>query len=338
MSDALTVFTRLSPAKPTPIYDTYWRFAAERQAIFFRKLDGLAPPWTSDPILSLYKFTNVYRASDRVSQFLIRKVIYGGDQSPTEIFFRTILFKIFNRIETWKLFERNFGQISYQEYGFNLYDSLLCQAKAEGQRIFSAAYIMPSGRSTFGYSAKHRNYLKLLERMMKDEVPERIREMRSMREAFELLRSYPSIGDFLAYQYVIDLNYSEMTDFSEMEFVMPGPGALNGIKKCFSNFGGLNESDIIRLVADRQEQEFARLDLKFQSLGGRRLQLIDCQNLFCEVDKYSRVAHPKVKDKSGRRRIKQKYLAKPEPIDYWYPPKWGINQTIEHNLVRLTKP
>jgi len=50
-----------------------------------------------------YRFTNVYRASDRVSQYLIRRVIYEGDQSEEEVFFRTLLFKIFNRIETWEI-------------------------------------------------------------------------------------------------------------------------------------------------------------------------------------------------------------------------------------------
>ena len=42
---------RITPLKPTPVYDTYWRFAAERQRVFFRRLEGLPPPWTDDPIL-----------------------------------------------------------------------------------------------------------------------------------------------------------------------------------------------------------------------------------------------------------------------------------------------
>ena len=90
----------------------------------------------------------------------------------------------------------------------------------------------------------------------------------NMREAFEILRSYPMIGDFLAYQFVTDLNYSEICDFSEMEFVIPGPGARDGIHKCFSDLGGLSEPDIIRLVTDRQEYEFERLGLVFRSLWG----------------------------------------------------------------------
>ena len=89
----------------TEVFDTYWRFAAERQRVFFRKAAGSQPPWTSDPILVRYRFTNAYRAADRVSQFLIRDVQLGGPQNARDLFFRTILFKLFNRIDTWRLLE-----------------------------------------------------------------------------------------------------------------------------------------------------------------------------------------------------------------------------------------
>lgn len=78
---APTVFARLSPAVPTTVYETYWRFAAERQRIFFQRARGEQPPWSEDPILERFKFTNAYRASDRVSQFLIGNVIYAGPQT-----------------------------------------------------------------------------------------------------------------------------------------------------------------------------------------------------------------------------------------------------------------
>lgn len=324
----VSVFTTLSPARSTVVYDTLWRFAAERQEVFFRRLEGSLPPWTNDPIIARYKFTNAYRASDRTSQYLIRHVIYEGNQAPEEVFFRTILFKLFNRIETWEILKSKVGTISYADYSFAGYDQVLTAEISSGTRLYSAAYIMPSGKSTFGYPQKHRNQLKLLERMMEDETPQRIANASSMKYAFGVLRSYPTIGDFLAYQYVTDLNYSNLTDFSEMEFVVPGPGAIDGIHKCFSDLGGLNETDIIRLVTERQEQEFDRLGLRFRALWGRRLQLIDCQNLFCEVSKYARLKHPEIKGASDRTRIKQVYRQSEKPLEYWYPPKWGINHLI----------
>jgi hypothetical protein len=164
--------------------------------------------------------------------------------------------------------------------------------------------------------------------MVRDNVPERLQDCGSMEKGFYILRSYPMIGDFLAYQYITDLTYSILTDFSEMEFVMPGPGARDGIRKCFRDTGHLSEVDIICLMADVQEEQFARLGLRFRSLWGRRLQLIDCQNLFCEVSKYARCAHPEVAGISGRTRIKQKFRPNPEPLSHWYPPKWGINHLL----------
>ena len=320
--------SRLSPAKPTIVYESYWRFAVERQEVFFRRLGGSSPPWTDDSILAHFKFTNAYRASDRVSQYLIRHVIYEGSQCSEEVFFRTLLFKVFNKIGTWELLKAAVGEIEYSSYSFDAYDNVLTRALAAGRAIYSAAYIMPSAGRVFGHTRKHRNHLKLIEGMMADDVPQRITGARTMRDAFGLLRSYPSIGDFLAYQFVTDLNYSEITNFSEMEFVVPGPGALDGIRKCFSDLGGLTEADLIRVVTERQEDEFQRLGLRFRDLWGRRLQLIDCQNLFCEVSKYARVKHPDIKGVGTRSRIKQVYRPTVEPVEYWYPPKWGINGLI----------
>ena len=318
----------LSPAKQTAAYDTFWQFAAERQQVFFRKLEGFPPPWTEDPIIKRHKFTNAYRASDRVSQYLIRHVIYKGDQTPEEIFFRTILFKLFNKIETWELLTSKLGFPTFKEYSFADYDEIYVEAMGQGTAIYSGAYIMPSGSRTFRYREKHRNHLKLLESMMKDHVADRIAQAPSMERSFDLLRSYPGLGNFLSYQLITDLNYSLLCDHSEMEFTSPGPGALDGIHKCFSDLGGFNEADIIRWVADRQEREFEGRGIVFRSLFGRPLQLIDCQNLFCEVSKYSRIKHPEIRGTNDRTRIKQIYRPAIKPIEYWYPPKWDINELV----------
>ncbi len=316
---------RWYPVRPTVVFETYWRFAAERQAIFFRRLRRQAAPWTDDRVLREFKFTNAYRILDRVSQYLVKNVIYAGPQTEEEIFFRTILFKLFNKIETWELLLQQMDEVSWAKYRFRVYDTILTDAKQSGARIYSAAYIMPSGSGPLTYSLKHRNHLRLLEMMMKDRAFSRLARVCSMREAFEILREYPSIGDFLAYQYVTDINYSELTCFSEMEFVVPGPGARDGIRKCFADLGGLNEVELIKRVAVRQVEEFALRGISFQGLPGRPLQLIDCQNLFCEVGKYARIVHPEIRGLSNRTRIKQIFEPNLEPIQYFFPPKWGLN-------------
>jgi alpha-glutamyl/putrescinyl thymine pyrophosphorylase clade 1 len=308
--------------KATPVYDTYWRFAARRQALFMRRVAGAQAPWTSDEILARHRFTNAYRASDRVSQYLIRHVIYSGDQKPEEIFFRTLLFKLFNRIHTWQKLEELVGQPTWKRFDYDRYAHVLDDIRARGETLYSGAYIMPS--PSFGCPRKHRNHLRLLEFMMRAGAPRRVARATSLREVFEILRGYPSFGDFLAFQFTIDLNYSEMLNFSEMDFVVAGPGARDGIRKCFSDTAGLVDADVIRAITERTDLEFERLGLTFQTLWGRRLQLIDCQNLFCEVDKYARVAHPEHRGLSGRTRIKQQFNPNSAPLGQWYPPKWGL--------------
>ncbi|MFN3166410.1 MAG: nucleotide kinase domain-containing protein [Phycisphaeraceae bacterium] len=315
--------SKLHPVVPTKVYDTYWYFAAERQKVLFSRLSGDGPPYTEDPILSQYRFTNAYRVADRVSQYLLQHVIENSENDPDDLFFRIILYKTFNKIDTWEHFVNEFGEPHWDSYDFAKYDRLLSNLSKSGYSIYSAAYIMPSGGNSFGYRRKHQNHLALIEAMIRDRVPQRIADSGHMKDVFELLCSYPMIGPFLGYQYATDINYSPLTDFSEMEFVIPGPGAKDGIRKCFTDQGGLSDAEIIRLVTERQEQEFASRGIEFRRLGDRPLQLIDCQNLFCEVDKYARVAHPDIQGISGRTRIKQKYRSDSRPLGLMLPSKWG---------------
>jgi hypothetical protein len=311
---------------PAEVYDTYWRFAAERMSIYHKRLEDPIGPWTDDRILRAYRFTNAYRAADRVSQYLIREVQYRSDrsQAPDELFFRTMLFKLFNRIETWELLEHDLGPIAWQSANLDRISRVLNEAFRHGARLYNAAYIMPS--PAFGFARKHDNHLALLRRMMEDRLPAHLSRARSLEEAYRLLLSYPSLGPFLAFQYVIDLNYSELMDVSESDFVVAGPGALDGISKCFKLASGIPPGEIIFSMVDRQEKEFKRFNLNWKNLFGRRLHPIDCQNLFCEVSKYTRVSHPNVKGVAARTRIKQVYkIDRAQIIRPFFPPKWGIN-------------
>lgn len=319
---------KLKP-KVSIVYNTYWKFASLRQEVFFNRLNQHNYPWTEDPILTEYKFTNVYRSTDRVSQYLIKNVIYKGSQDPNELFFRILIFKIFNKIETWEYLKSELIDISWKNYSYKKYDTLLLELLNIKIPIYSAAYIMASGKSAFYLDRKHQNHLKLIEMMINDNLPNKLLNSKSMEEGYNLLKSYPSIGEFLAYQFITDINYSNLTNYSELEFVKAGPGAKDGITKCFSDLRDYSFEDVIKMVNEKQEDEFQRLGLNFNNLWGRKLQLIDNQNIFCEVDKYSRVAHPDSIGLSKRTRIKQKFkLLEKEDINFFFPPKWNINDLI----------
>ncbi len=308
--------------EPTAAFDSYWALAAERQEIFFRRLRGERPPWTDDPILAANRFTNAYRASDRVSQYLINEVIYGQPADERSTVLRVLLFKIFNRIETWRFVERAVGGLTVGTFDARYLAELMDSRMASGERLYSAAYIMPSPK--LGETRKHANHLRLLDQLLVDGTVDRILAADSLRELYDTLVGVHSFGPFLAFQFSIDLNYTELFDFSEMDFVVAGPGAHDGIAKCFLNASDLPAEDVIRAVTESAADQFEAAGIEFNSLWGRPLQLIDCQNLFCEVSKYARVAHPELAGCNGRTQIKQRYSPTRASLRIGYPPKWGV--------------
>jgi hypothetical protein len=91
-------------------------------------------------------------------------------------------------------------------------------------------------------------------------------------------------------------------------------------------------------MTDRQEKEFARLGLRFPGLFGRPLQPIDCQNVFCEISKYARVAHPEIAGVANRTRIKQIYRPHQSPLPApRFPSRWGLRVAIEQAGTRKAR-
>jgi hypothetical protein len=81
---------------------------------------------------------------------------------------------------------------------------------------------------------------------------------------------------------------------------------------------------VIQACVEGQEMFFEHFKLEPVTLFGRRLHAIDCQNLYCEIDKYARVAHPEFTLSGGRTKIRQA-LSPSGPLPKpFFPPKWGI--------------
>ena len=315
--------------KRQEVYDLYWYFACERQNIFWKKTYGESAPWTNDKILQEYKFCNSYRVNDRVSQYLLKNVIYNGKKySDEDMLLRIFLFKLFNKESTWELLLNNFEDITLKAFNVKDYSRVLENAISNGIKIYNDAYISCANKA-FGYDRKHDNHLALLNKMFnEDKIQNKIVKCKTMEEAFNIIKSYPLIGNFMAYQLVTDINYSEVVNWKEDEFTVAGPGSLRGIKKCFVDKGKMSNEDIIRYMYEHQDEEFKRLNLEFKRIGNRPLQLIDCQNIFCELDKYCRQALPDLK--SNRTKIKKHYVPKKDKIKYIYPTKWKLNMGVCH--------
>lgn len=308
----------------------YFYFMQERMNIFWQRNShscNLFCNLTDDPILSEYKFTNVYRVCDRVSQYLVRNVIYNtkNNYSAQDTILRIILFKIFNRIDTWEYLEQKLGAITVSNFDIMVISNLLAE-RIKSQPIFSAAYLMTGTHANYsdGYTYKHEKWLNMLQsEIMNIKTIEKILNCQSMKELYEILIGCSFIGPFLAYQYAIDLNYSDLFDFDENSFVMAGIGAIRGIKKCFSDLEHYSYEDAIKYTADHIDKYREKYGYTFKNLYGRAPKLIDLQNCFCETDKYLRVKLPELS--IGNKRIKQKFKMNPIDIEFYFPRKWELN-------------
>ncbi len=302
----------------------YFYFIQERMNMFWRKFDN-SKILTEDPILQEYKFTNVYRACDRVSQYLIRNVISKDSTkySAEDMLLRILVFKVFNRINTWEYLEE-VSPISLASFDVKELSQLLTK-RQKSMPIFSNAYMMTGSHSKYVHlSTKHQVWLQMIEdEFISEHGFSKILNSCSMLDVYNLLRTYPLIGDFLAYQYTIDFNYSSYLNFDENSFVKAGIGAVRGIKKCFVSYGKSYE-DAIRYTYDHFEelqQRYGYTD--FRPLPGREPKLIDLQNCFCETDKYLRAAMPELKVENVR--IKQRYKSTAKNIDFYFPVDWDVS-------------
>jgi hypothetical protein len=333
----------IAELEPTLVFESFWRFIDLRYVIYFQRLRGEPPPWTADPVLSKYKFTNVFRACDRVSQEGIRISLDAvSTTSVEEQFFRILLFKLFNKIETWQALTTALGEEPrLANFDLERYDEILEGLRRERVKIYSAAYMMPCPEDykVEGILRKHTMHLRMIWDMLAASIPALLKRAGNLEGAYNVLRNVRMLGPFLAYQLVIDINYGPYLGYRENEFIVPGPGAEEGVLKCFGNPGKRSATDIIRLVTEYQDiLSQVVTGTGAPRLFGRPLQLIDIQNCFCEIAKYARVAHPEFN--TERTRIKHSYLPKPGPPlpKPVFPRQWQIDTARDEFYDRSPSP
>lgn len=310
---------------PRPgVYELYWKFAYERQKVFEGRIRSDQGPWTDDPILQVYKFCNVFRAADRVSQYMIKEVCYNPEQSePDDRLFQIVAFRIFSNIATWNSVRSILGHApTINDLVSGRFEEALAETKEKNGTLYTGAFILCAA-DAYGRAKKHLNHVELFKDMFVNQaLGKKILDAKSLQEVYDRLHSFPLMGDFMSYQIAIDLNYSDLINFSENDFTKAGPGALRGIKKVFESTKGYTTEEVIIWMVDHQDEEFEKLGYKFNGLFGRKIHAIDAQNLFCETDKYCRKAMPELA--SARVRIKSKFVENKQPVELFFPPKWHL--------------
>jgi hypothetical protein len=325
------------------LYDLFWEFANAR-------LELMKTRATTDPVLQKHKFTNCYRACDRVSQYLIREVILDQavQYEPESVLLRVLLFKVFNRIDTWEYLQRKWDRWRHDPHidwrGWQSDDVImwLDERSNAGYPVFTGVYRITS-KDCYGGGSKHANYVMCIDEIMRRS--EAILASKSLEQCFQTLLDVPLLGPFLSMQFCTDLGYTGLFPWAENDFIYPGPGCKRGISKTF----GIAFGDIPSIMSKLREVQadgpdrFPGLPLVKEVNGQsydfhRPLSLMDIQNLFCEFDKYLRVAKPEIGvsgfgSRKVAKRPKQQYspartdngeLRSPLswPDSYVFPEKW----------------
>lgn len=279
--------------------DTFWQFVAERQNIWYRQIvEQQSPPWTDDPVLQGYYFTNIYRELDPGTQYAIQNILEADEPKPDKLF-NVMIYRLIGRLET------------HQYLGFqrlDAFDPSSFERKLKHRRddldkpVFTGAY-MVSGYSQMGSDDKVENITQLFAKI-RDEMEDTftaIEDADRLQKVFSAIRQLPGFGEFLAYQITVDLLYpldcyngESFLPFSADDWAKAGPGAKKGVKLLYDTEQRGGYLDVMQWLQDQQQDAFERLDIDFKPIldrnGERKpISLANIQNCLCEFHKYCKI-------------------------------------------------
>lgn len=272
------------------------RFMEARHHIYLARARGDAPPWTRDPILREYKFTNVYRELDRQTIWIdanIRRPF--ADHSHLWFMLaiarigctREMLAELISTRGAWPSID---GRWSFAAFSRVL--ARYVQAhRHDGARAFYAAW-----------QVNHNLYRRLDETWARrHHIADSLNKTTTLEAAYMLLDGLPGWGGFMRYELVCDLRHTrylrEATDV--LTWTQPGPGSQRGLNRVFGlppKYRTWQHAHFIAEAMALLNWISARWD------HAPALELRDVEHSLCEFDKYERA-------RLGEGRPKQRYHA-----------------------------
>ena len=119
----------------------HFAFLRERYQILLRRRAGQPPPWTDDPVLQTWRFTNVRREDDRTT-IAFRETVRDPLRDDPHVLLATIAWRWFNLIETGEVL-RPF-LMSKDAWNRAEVERLLQARRDAGDNIFTGAYMVNS--------------------------------------------------------------------------------------------------------------------------------------------------------------------------------------------------
>lgn len=202
-------------------------FIIERYNIYVKKeIMKMPAPWTKNPILAKYRFTNVFRELDYVTKSLINGVSKVESLPFEDRFLNTILFRLWNNPDTffdlggpWTK-EEIYNGLELKEKVRPVYREL---AQKDPNRLWwSAAYNQGATKSVWKYPTGD-GLKRTGEKDLEPDIPLRVFHLgpylkehnifkrciraKDQKACYEVLLTIPAFASFIAYQVFVDLTY-----------------------------------------------------------------------------------------------------------------------------------
>lgn len=297
------------PQLDMDVYRMLLYYIQERYAIRLAKEAGEPQPWTDDPVLQHWRFTNIRREHDRESKWLIEHISTNPELSYRDKLLNTIMFRLFNRHQTAEKlglpikFTKNFDPEKYRGlcsdpdhlYFTNVfYTSGL---KMGLERYCEGEDCVPMRVLWFiDYLIKHNSLQKLSSKHITG----------GGYQVYKLLTKFEGIGAFMGYQLFVDFTYIPEFPVSENSFVVAGPGCKAGLDLLFTSKGGLNYEECLFWLVDviNKELDFSKVFTDLPEYD-QKMNVMSLENCFCELQKYYKAYYGLGKPKNTYKPFKE---------------------------------
>lgn len=279
-------------------FNTFVFYLNEREKIRQKRINGEPGPWTEDPILGRYKFTNIMRSEDRTTRWLVKNWYEPNrDAKPTVQALNCAIARYFGHQDF-------LAEIGYQ-YRWDPEHILRTANRMLGERrkVFTGAYIITNAGSTDPKQNVVVNQFLTPFRFNLDQIV-RLCETNSWRRVAEFLQTLPGIGPFMSKEIALDMLLNPILENAEdkLSWTPAGPGSIRGLNRIFGRplQASMKQGDAVhemQMLMGRIASE--KLFEDYMPKIGIDFGVTDIQFSLCELDKYLRVKNAEGRPRSG---------------------------------------
>jgi hypothetical protein len=278
--------------------DDFVQFIVARHSIFLARQRMQTKPWTENPILQRYRFCNVYRELDTVTQWITQNwrepLSKSGDPN---LWFWMLVARLVNHPDTLLRLQTHMRHAKTGEWKWkpDQFISTIESAQFHGRKAWGGAYIV----STNGRQMPKALYIAtdVLDPAWKHRKDIQPRQHDTLASFCARLMALNGVQGFIAGQVIADAKYgdeylAESTDWRT--FAVSGPGSKRGLNRVMDDYPNAPWKEerwhhYLVILREETNAALAKLHKKGAADDYPPLHAQDIQNCLCEFDKYERV-------------------------------------------------